>query len=133
MQPFVMVIDHSMTVRKILEVTFERAGWPVRTFADGVQAMRALEQEEVPVPEALVIDVGLPKLNGYAVARAFRRQPTCRQCIILFLSGQDGVFDRLRRRLAGGHASLTKPFQPAEVLHILETLLSRTQQDQHLG
>ena len=133
MRPFVMVIDHSMTVRKILEVTFERAGWPVCTFADGLQALRALEQEEVPVPEALVIDVGLPKLNGYAVARAFRRQPACRQCIILFLSGQDGVFDRLRRRLAGGHASIMKPFQPAEVVQILETLLYSAQQDQRFG
>ena len=130
MRPLVVVIDDSMTVRKILEVTLKRAGWQVCTFADGLQAMRALAQQEIPVPEALVLDVGLPRLNGYDVARAFRQQPSCRRCIILFLSGQDGFFDKLQGRLAGGNAYVTKPFHPIEVLQTLEALLWRARQDE---
>src|SRR5215469_576586 len=96
MRQCIVVIDGSMTVRKILEMTFERAGWPVYTFVNGKQALTALKREDIPAPEAIVLDVRLPQMNGYAVARAFRRQECCRHCVILFLSTQDGLFDRLR-------------------------------------
>lgn len=112
----VLVIDDSLTVRKIMETSLQRAGMTPFTFPDGLEAMQALTASQVPLPDAVVLDVGLPKMDGYAVARALRRQRAFRQTIIIMLSGHDGRLDKLRGRLAGADGYVTKPFQPTQVI-----------------
>lgn len=75
MDSLVMVIDDSLTVRKILEASLQRAGLGVSTFADGLEAMHALTHHTTPVPQLVLLDVGLPKVNGYTVARTLRHHP----------------------------------------------------------
>ena len=112
----VLVIDDSLTVRKIMETSLQRAGMTPFAFPDGLQAMQALMARQVPLPDAVILDVGLPKMDGYAVARALRRQQALSQTIILMLSGHDGRLDKLRGRLAGANVYVTKPFQPTQVI-----------------
>lgn len=88
--------------------------------------MDALTQQQVP-PPALV--VGLPKLDGYQVTRAFKQHSGFAQTPIILLSGHTGRLDKLRGRLAGADGYLTKPFQPAEVLAMIQAHL--TDQDSH--
>ena len=120
----VLVIDDSPTVRKIMETSLQRAGMTPFTFPDGLEAIHALTARQVPLPDAIILDVGLPKMDGYAVARALRRQPALNQIIIMMLSGHDGRLDKLRGRLAGANVYVTKPFQPAQVIAELCTQFS---------
>ena len=98
---FVMVIDDSLTVRKIMESSLRREGFQAVSFPDGLQAMSALSRGEIPVPDLILLDVGLPKMNGYEIARTFRQKNRLGNTVIIMLSGRDGVFDKLRGRMAG--------------------------------
>ncbi len=120
---FVMVIDDSLTVRKIMESSLQREGFRAISFPDGLQAMSALSRGEVPVPDLVLLDVGLPKMDGYEIARAFKQKNRLGNTVIIMLSGRDGVFDKLRGRLAGAKEYITKPFKPAEVIAVVRSHL----------
>ena len=119
----VMVIDDSLTVRKIMETSLKREGFEAISFADGLQAMQALARGEVPVPDLILLDVGLPKMDGYEVARAFKQKNRLGNTVIIMLSGRDGMIDRFRGRLAGAKEYITKPFKPAEVIAVVRAHL----------
>lgn len=124
MRQTVVVVDDSLTVRKILEASLDRAGFTGYSFADGMQLLQALTRKEVPMPDAVILDVGLPKMDGYAVARTLRHHHAFKAAPIIMLSGHTGTFDKLRGRLAGADAYIAKPFQPAQVLAVLRTHLA---------
>jgi len=123
----VMVIDDSLTVRKIMETSLRREGFEAISFPDGLQAMQALARGDVPVPDLILLDVGLPKMDGYEVARAFKQKNRLGKTVIIMLSGRDGIFDKLRGRLAGAKEYITKPFKPAEVIAVVRSHLGQEQ------
>jgi DNA-binding response OmpR family regulator len=112
-KPLVMAIDDSPIIRTIIEYTLARVGVRVVTFADGVSAMRALQEQSASVPDLLLVDVDLPRMSGYEVAdllhSAYHDVP------IVMLSGHDGLLDKMRGRLAGAHDFIGKPFKPSEL------------------
>lgn len=116
MVPLVIVIDDSSTVRKILETSLSREGFAVQSFPDGVEALRCLFQPGVPLPDLVFLDIGLPKMNGYQVALAFKEKPLLSHIPIVFLSCHNGVLDRLKARLAGGKSYLSKPFTTRAII-----------------
>jgi DNA-binding response OmpR family regulator len=120
---FVLVIDDSLTVRKIMEVSLRREGFEVLSFPDGLQALDALTRGEINVPDLILLDVGLPKMDGYQVARTLKQKNRFGNTVILMLSGRDSVIDKIKGRLAGARAYLTKPFKPAEVIAAVRTHL----------
>jgi DNA-binding response OmpR family regulator len=120
---FVMVIDDSLTVRKIMESSLQREGYRSISFPDGLQAMSALSKGEIPVPDLVLLDVGLPKMDGYEIARAFKQKNRLGNTVIIMLSGRDGVFDKLKGRLAGAKEYITKPFKPADVIAVVRAHL----------
>jgi len=69
MSKFVMVIDDSPTVRKIIETCLRREGYEVKCFADGIQAMQWLLKPEARIPDLVFVDLCLPKLDGYEVIK----------------------------------------------------------------
>ncbi|HEX8036985.1 MAG TPA: response regulator [Ktedonobacterales bacterium] len=113
----VMLIDDSEIVRKIIEVSFQRIGIPVSIFPDGITAIRALAQHQVTVPRLLLLDIGLPRMNGYEVASILRSKKEFEQTIIVMLSGHDGMVDRLRSRLIGARDFIAKPFRVSQVVN----------------
>lgn len=115
----VMLIDDSDTVRKIIEVSFQRIGIPISSFPDGITAIRALAQHQVTVPRLLLLDIGLPRMNGYEVASILRSKKEFEQTIIVMLSGRDGVVDRFRSKLIGARDFIPKPFRVSQVVNIV--------------
>ena len=109
MSKLVMVIDDSPTVRKILEVSLRRQGLEVVSYADGIEALRAVTNRQIErLPDLVILDIDLPKMNGYEIARYLRTKPQWSRTVIVILSRHDGVIDRLKARLAGTQAYLTK-------------------------
>ena len=123
MSAFVMVIDDSPTIGKILEVCLRRAGYDVKSFLDGVEALCWLNTAEAHIPDLVFIDLGLPKLDGYEVIRLLKARPALKHAILVILSRRDGVLDRLKGRLVGAHAYLTKPFKTQEILAVVQAHL----------
>ena len=123
MSKLVMVIDDSSTVRKIVETCLKREGFDVKVFPDGVEAMRWFTQPNVRIPDLVILDIGLPKMDGYEVARRLKSKPQLSNTVIIMLSRRDGMIDKLKGRLAGAKDYLTKPFKTQDIISVIESHL----------
>jgi twitching motility two-component system response regulator PilG len=123
MSKLVMVIDDSLPVRKIIETSLRREGLACVSYPDGIEALRALAEGRQPVPDLVILDVGLPKMDGYEIARRLKTKPQFAHSTIIMLSGRDGVIDRLKGRLSGAKDYITKPFKTQEVISVIQSYL----------
>ncbi len=112
----VMIVDDSATIRKILAMTLERAGYAVVAEADGERAVERLQQI---VPDLILLDITMPKLDGYEVCKHIRKDPRISHVPVVMLSGKDGFFDKVKGRMVGATEYLTKPFQAPAVLAVI--------------
>lgn len=124
MSNLVMIVDDSLTVRKILEVSLKRAGVEVIAYTDGIKALEALTSGALPgLPDVIILDIMMPKLNGFAIARMLRSKPHFRHIPIIMLTSRDGMLSQVRGRMAGATEYLTKPFKTQEVIEIVSRYL----------
>jgi two-component system, sensor histidine kinase len=93
-------------------------GHEVRIVHDGAQALEAAAQFE---PDIAFVDIGMPKVQGYEVARRLRAQPATAGCVLVALTGWGQEDDRHRAREAGFDHHLVKPVKPGEIEAILES------------
>ena len=121
---FVMVIDDSPTIRKILEVCLHRAGYEAMSFEDGVQVLLWLNTPQARIPDLIFIDLGLPKMDGYEVIRLLKVRSALAQTMLVILSQRDGVLDRLKGWLAGAHAYVAKPFKTQQIMALVQDWLA---------
>jgi DNA-binding response OmpR family regulator len=84
--PSIMVIDDSPTIRKVIETALNREGYLTITFPDGMSAFRWLAQASDSVPGLILLDIILPKMDGYAIARALKAKPAWEDMTILMMS-----------------------------------------------
>ena len=112
-----MVIDDSLTIRKLLAICLRRAGYQVQCFQDGVEAFRWLSLPERITPALVLVDLNLPKMDGYEIIRLLKANAAFAQTIFVILSQRDGVLDRLKGRLAGAHARPDAAVHSPRILH----------------
>lgn len=120
MNKLIMVIDDSSTIRKILVTCLRREGFTVVSFPDGIEAMRWLVRPHALVSDLVILDIGLPKMDGYEVARRLKANPQFHQTVILMISRRGGVIDRLKGRLAGAKEYMTKPFKAHDIMAVVQ-------------
>jgi two-component system, OmpR family, response regulator len=116
----VLVVDDEPSLAELLSSVLRFEGWDVRTAGDGLSAVRAARDFR---PDAVVLDVMLPDIDGIEVLRRLRQEQP-RVCV-LFLTARDAVEDRVAGITAGGDDYVTKPFSIEEVLARLRGLLRR--------
>ena len=119
----VVIIDDSVVVRKIVETSLSRAGIPCSGFRDGYEALRALKTEMERPPNLILLDINLPRIDGFDLLRLLRSHPAFDQMVIVILSSRDSVLDRVKCRLAGARAYLVKPFRTQDLLEIVMSYL----------
>lgn len=123
MNKLIMVIDDSTTVRKIIATSLQREGFAVVSFPDGIEAIRWLARPDARIPDLVTLDIGLPKLDGYAVARRLKAKREFSQTVLIMISRRNGVVDRLKSRLAGAKEYIAKPFKTRDVLAVIESYI----------
>ncbi len=123
MGKLVLVIDDSSTVRNIIENCLGSKGFEVRGFSDGVEAIHWLTQPARPVPDLIILDISLPKMDGYEVARRLKSKPQFSNTVIVMLSRHDGMIDKLKGRLVGAKDYLSKPFSTHDIVTVIESHL----------
>ena len=108
-----LVVDDSPTVRKLVSLTLEGQGYGVRTAENGVEAMKSLAEF---TPNLILLDVKMPRMDGYKLCKMIKSHARTRAIPVVMLSGRDGVFDKLRGKMVGCDAYITKPFEPEDLL-----------------
>jgi twitching motility two-component system response regulator PilG len=124
MSKLVMIIDDSITVRKIVEVSLRREGIAYISYSDGIEALHALSGEANLIPDLVILDVALPHMDGYKVAQYFKAKQQYKDTVVVMLSGYNGVLDRLKGRIAGARNYMTKPFRTQDIVSMVHEYLN---------
>ncbi|MEV6522932.1 response regulator transcription factor [Longispora sp. NPDC051575] len=118
--PRVLVVDDEPTLADLLTLALRYEGWQVRSAPDGATAVRLAREFR---PDAVVLDMMLPDLDGLEVLRRLRNDKP--DIPVLFLTARDAVEDRVAGLTAGGDDYVTKPFSLEEVVARVRALLRR--------
>lgn len=119
--PHILIVEDDELLRDGLSAQLAHAGHSVSTASDGAQAQAQLEVTRF---DAVVLDLGLPIIDGFAVLRWVRQRFAALP--VLILTARDGVEDRVQGLNAGADDYLTKPFDMAELLARLQAMLRRS-------
>ncbi|WP_261993826.1 response regulator transcription factor [Streptomyces sp. t39] len=117
----VLVVDDEAPIGELLSMALRYEGWDVRSAPDGAGALRAAREFR---PDAVVLDVMLPDMDGLAVLGRLRRDLP--DVPVLFLTARDAIEDRIAGLTAGGDDYVTKPFSLEEVVARLRGLIRRS-------
>jgi putative two-component system response regulator len=109
----VLVVEDDAAIRALLASLLERNGYGVILTADGDAGLRAVAEHD---PDVLLLDVGLPTIDGFEVTRRLRRNPRTRTLPIIMLTARASLDDTVRGLDAGADDFITKPFQATELL-----------------
>jgi DNA-binding response OmpR family regulator len=116
------VVDDSDDAATSLSMLLKLFGHHTRVAHSGLQALTEVDDFQ---PNAVLLDIGLPDLDGWQVAQRLRASPSGRDCVLLALTGSDEPEDRRRSAEAGFDEHLVKPVEPEALLRRLAELLSR--------
>lgn len=123
-QPLILIVEDDASIREYLELGFGYEGFRVLQAATGSEALTLFRRE---APDVVVLDVGLPGLDGFAVLRAIRERS---QVPALMLTARDGVDDRIGGLRLGADDYLVKPFHFGELVARIQAILRRSLPDQ---
>ena len=111
--PLVMVVDDSITVRKITGRLLEREGYRVLTAKDGLDALEQLKGE---LPAVMLVDIEMPRMDGFDLARNVRGDPRTMEIPIIVISSRTAPKHRSRASELGVNVFLGKPYEEAELM-----------------
>ena len=117
-----LLADDSVTIQRVIELTFADENVRVVAVSDGDQAIARLNEQP---PDIVLADVGMPGKNGYEVARYVKSQPGLAHIPVLLLTGAFEPIDQARADDAGCDGVLAKPFEPQIVISRVKELLAR--------
>lgn len=109
----VMVVDDSVTVRKVTSRLLERHGMSVLTAKDGVDAMALLKER---VPDVMLLDIEMPRMDGFEVASQIRADEQLKELPIIMITSRSGQKHRDRAMAIGVNEYLSKPYQESMLL-----------------
>lgn len=120
----VMIVDDSVTVRKVTSRLLERQGFDIVTAKDGVDAMEQLESVK---PDLMLLDIEMPRMDGFEVTNLVRHHEIHQNLPIIMITSRTGEKHRERAFSLGVTHYMGKPFQEAELLANIQQLLAEKQ------
>ncbi len=119
----ILVVDDEPNIVLSLEFLMRQAGFQVRTASDGEAALAAVAAE---TPDLVLLDVMMPRKNGYEVCQAIRANPDCKDVRIIMLTAKGREVEREKGLALGADDYITKPFSTQEVVERVRELLAET-------
>jgi chemosensory pili system protein ChpA (sensor histidine kinase/response regulator) len=119
---FAMVVDDSITVRRVTQRLLERNGMRVLTARDGMDAVTLLQDN---IPDIILLDIEMPRMDGYEVAAHVRNDPRLKDVPIIMITSRVGEKHRARAIELGVDDYLGKPYQEAQLLDAIAPLVER--------
>ena len=114
----ILVVDDSPTVRKLISGKLEKSGHTVVLAVDGMDALAKISEV---VPDLVLLDITMPRMDGYQVCKLIRSNEQTKDVPVIMISGKDGFFDKVRGKMAGTTGYITKPFGPETLMKTIET------------
>ena len=121
MSAHILIVDDDPNIREVIGFAVEKAGFVTVYAEDGLAALTAAYTAR---PDLMVLDIGLPEMDGLEVCRELRKTS---DLPILFLTARDDEIDRIVGLEIGGDDYVTKPFSPRELVARIKAILKRTQ------
>ena len=119
-----LVVDDEPNLLRAVEACLRSEGYEVTTARSGPEALMRVAQK---VPDIIISDIRMPGMDGYQLARQLRRSPRGSLVPIVFLTAKDETADRIEGFRSGVDAYLTKPFEPEELVAVIESILERVE------
>ena len=118
--PVVMVVDDSITMRKVTGRILERHNYEVMTAKDGIDAIEKLQER---IPDVMLLDIEMPRMDGYELATHMRNDPRLRNVPIIMITSRTGEKHRQRAFEIGVDRYLGKPYQEPELMRNVKEIL----------
>ncbi len=120
--PKVLVVDDDPSIQRLVSLTFEMEGWTVVIADDGIAGLAAAKLES---PDAILLDVMMPKMDGLSVASELKSDPDTSRIPVVLLSAKAQAGDLGAGMATGADEYITKPFDPLELLERVTALVER--------
>ncbi|MXS86482.1 hybrid sensor histidine kinase/response regulator [Nitrosomonas sp. HPC101] len=120
--PVVMIVDDSLTVRKVTSRLLERQGYEILIAKDGVGALQLLRET---IPAIMLVDIEMPHMDGFELIRAVRNNPQLQNIPIIIISSRTAEKHRKVAKELGVNEFMGKPYQEEELLHHIERLIKQ--------
>jgi len=117
----ILAVDDERHIVRLIQVNLERAGYQVVTAFDGPEALKKVESEK---PDLIVLDVMMPRMDGFEVLKRLQANPETREIPVVMLTAKAQDADVFRGWASGVSAYLTKPFNPLELITFVRRILS---------
>jgi CheY-like chemotaxis protein len=112
----ILVVDDDRDEVEMLKMLLDTTGNPAQYAYDGLEAVKVAEETR---PDLILLDIGMPNLNGYETCRRIREQPWGKEMVIVALTGLGHDDDRLKSQQSGFDMHLVKPVDPKLLLTVL--------------
>lgn len=120
----VLLVDDDIDTLRLVGLMLQRQGYQIFAANNGQQALSMAEKE---LPDIILLDIMMPEMDGYEVAKRLRQNPVTNQIPIIIFSAKDQVEDKIMGFEAGADDYLTKPTQPRELFAHIRAVLARVQ------
>ena len=120
----ILVVDDEPNIVLSLEFLMKQAGFSVRTASDGEEALKAITESP---PDLVLLDINMPKLNGYEVCEKVRANPEWEDVRIVMLTAKGRDIEREKGLAMGADDYVTKPFATQEVVERVREIMTRDQ------
>jgi chemosensory pili system protein ChpA (sensor histidine kinase/response regulator) len=121
--PLVLIVDDSLTIRKVTSRLMVREGYTVETARDGFEALQAVNERR---PDIILLDIEMPKMDGFEFAKLMKGDAKTRSIPIIMITSRTADKHRMRARELGIDAYLGKPYQEEELLETIQKSLTPT-------
>ena len=119
----ILVVDDEIYIVHILDFSLGMEGYEVLTALDGEQALERLKSDK---PDLIVLDIMMPKVDGYEVCRAIKANPETQHIPVILLSAKGRNVDQKMGFDVGADDYITKPFSPRKLVERINALLGQT-------
>lgn len=116
----VLVVEDSPPQREMISSLLKDNGMNVTSASDGIEALEQIQQDR---PDIVVLDIVMPRMNGYELCRRLKDNPTTKELPVVMCSTKGEEFDRYWGMRQGANAYIAKPFQPQELVGTVKKLL----------
>jgi chemosensory pili system protein ChpA (sensor histidine kinase/response regulator) len=115
----ILVVDDSVSVRTVVARLMQRQGWQVRTAKDGVEA---IERLHIRKPDLIILDVEMPRMNGYEFMSSLRAQDAFKETPVIMLTSRASAKHRKKAEALGVNGFMTKPYGDEEFIALVRQL-----------
>ncbi len=115
----IMVVDDSVSIRQVVTRMLQKQGWKTQTARDGMEALEKLNECQ---PDLIVLDVEMPRMNGYEFLSALRAQPNFKDLPIIMLTSRTAKKHREKAKALGAKGYMVKPYKDEEFIGLIRSL-----------